>query len=209
MKKYKFSFGASYELSEAPDIVDAYALNGVLVDDQPAKGKLVGYVHMEDGSCVECYTQFNKKVLIIPIVVFVLAILGLLGYILFFKGQNIAVGDAVLRINTGSNTIVFNGIPSYSDGSVDLRFANGKETATISISGDGIKCTPVTLGPGEELYDLPLEIVSDSDVIVATLTCSTDTSEADYEIIIEVPENMDDYTEGISGYFDGEVIIDE
>lgn len=209
MKKYKFSFGSVYELSDEPAVADTYALNGSLIDTPPRKAKLVGYAHLEDGSCVECYKKTSPLIFIVPMAIVLTILVGVILYILFGKGQNIAIGDAVLKINSGNSTIVFNGIPSYSDGAVDLRFVNGNEPMTITIEGDGIECTPVTLEPKQELYDFPLQITSDADIVVATLKCTTDTSEASYEIILEVPENMNDYTEGISGYFNGEVIINE
>lgn len=209
MKQYKFSFGSICELSNEPAVADSYALNGNLIDSPPRRAKLVGYAYLEDGSCVECYKKTNPVIFIAPIVIVLLAIIGIILYILFGKGQNVAIGDAILKINKGNSTIVFNGIPSYSNGSIDLRFVNGKEPMTITIEGDGIESTPVTLEPQQELYDFPLTIISEDDIIVATLKCTTDTSESSYEIILEVPENMNDYTEGISGYFNGEVIINE
>lgn len=209
MKKYKFSFGSTCELSDEPAIADSYALNGNLIDSPPHKAKLLGYAYLEDGSCVECYKKSNPLPFIVPLCIVLVALVGIVLYILFGKGQNIAIGEAILKINSGDSTIVFNGIPSYSNGSIDLRFVNGNEPMTVTIEGEGIECSPITLTPQQELYDFPLTIVSDDDVIVATLKCTTDTSEASYEIILEVPENMNDYTDGISGYFNGEVIIDE
>ena len=83
MKEYKI-YGESYPLKATTrHPVDSYARGGELVDDPP-KGKILGYVEMDDGSIIECHKKTNFVPLLISLIVLVLVIVAILVYLLFF-----------------------------------------------------------------------------------------------------------------------------
>lgn len=209
MKTYKID-GEPYELlgavSEAPD---AYSKRGKILDDPP-KGKRIGFVIMDDGSCIECYKSFNPLIIIIPLLIILLGVGGFLTYVFLFQDKDYTIpgSEVVIKEGTDQNIIKYNGFTSAEDGKLDLNFQNGSEECTITITGEGIEDVEYVAAPYSTTEFIPITVDTDEGLIVATMTLTTATSTVTNEIAIEVPENYtpDSNTGSLDGYWEGEYI---
>ncbi len=211
MKNFKI-YNQKYPLTpKAPDRIDCFAVQGEVVYDEPEEGKFVGYTVLEDGSNVACYHVSNRVPLLIVSIVLTLCLCVFLGYLLYAQEMNVAVGDTILKIRQSNDVVVFNGMPSIDPetSTVNLQFVNGDVEATVTLSGEGITSEPVTLEPGETLFDYPVSVDTEQSVVEALLTIETASDKATYEILVEIPENMNYGAEGYNGYFANEVILHE
>lgn len=210
MKTYKI-YSAVYPLDETTSVApDAYAIKGELVDDPP-KGKKVGYVTMRDGSIIECYTKFNPLVVIIPLAIIAIAAASLFVYFYFFQPKDVVVGEDdsfIIKQGTDNNVVTYNGFMALRNGSLSVDFTNGDYPCTISVSGNSIDCDPVTVQPGEHVDSIPATYNTESGVVNATLTITTDTSTTDENVVIEIPDNNTEDSDdtGLEGYWKGEYI---
>lgn len=210
MSKYFKIYGTNYELSQSTDAPpDAFAFKNQVFDDPPVKAKSVGFVTMEDGSTVQCFTKFNPLLVIIPTTLVVTSALAGAVYLMYLQPKDVNVSDGLI-VTTGDDrdVISYNGFMSIKDNTVDLDFTNGTEPAVITITGDGITCEPVNVEADSTITDLPITYDTDEALINATLTIKTATSTSVNQVVIEVPENMtpSSPTDGLDGYWKGEAV---
>ncbi len=209
MKNYKID-GDSYELldrvKEAPD---AYSKRGKLLDDPP-KGKCIGYVIMEDGSCIKCFKSFNPLIIIIPLLILLLGAGAFLLYVFVLQPKDFVIPGSEVTLKEGEDqTIIrYNGFTSVTDGNLDLNFQNGAEECTITITGDGIEDVEYVCAPNTTTEFIPVTVNTDKGLIIATMTLTTATSTTTQEIAIEVPENYTPNSNdgSLDGYWKGEYI---
>jgi len=214
MKQKMFKiYGIEYPITqESPEHLDGFAINNDVVYEEPKQGKFIGYVCMEDGSYVACYHSFNKTPVLIVIAIVLAMVVGFLVYLLLGQPKSVAIGDTFLKVSQGKDIIVFNGLPSvnYDAKSVDLRFVNGETEATVFIEAEGIEADPITVPPEGTLSEYPINAITATDgVIDARLTVTTATDEQTYNILLEIPANMNGPVGGYEGYFENEVIMHE
>lgn len=211
MKTFQL-FGTKYELSPtSSEPPEAYGFRNSIVDDQP-KGKRVGYVTMEDGSVIECYTKFNPLIIIIPILVIVLCAGAVGAYLWFGQPKDVVGPDGEpLKEGEDNNVVMYNGFTSIKDGQLNIDFTNGSQQATIHIEGDGISVEDVVVEPDQYIASVPATFTSEEGIVQATMTVSTDTSSNELELVVEIPENNlpDSYPEGMDSYWKGEFIYGE
>ena len=205
-------YGEKYIVdSEPADAIDCYFYKGELVDEAPGNAKLLGYVTMEDGSVVECYKPKSKLLAILLILLLIASVGYGVYYYLFLYEPDVAIGGTMLETNVNKDVITFNGIMSKSNDTVNLEFVNGKYPATVEIVGEGVTCEPISLEPNQQLLDIPVFIDTTENVVEVAVKVSSEGDTAEFNAIIEVPENNNSYTtsEGLSGYFEREVIFSE
>lgn len=202
-------YGTAYPLEQTTDSPpDAFGFKNEVVDDQPTKAKLAGYVTMEDGSVVECYTKFNPLVIVIPILVAALVAGGGCVYLLKGQPKDVNVGDVLVQTGDDNNVVQYNGFMSLQNGTVDVDFTNGEQEATITLTADGIECETVTVAPNEYVEEIPVTFTTDEGLVQATLTITTSTSTASQQVVIEIPENntANSPNSGLDGYWKGEAV---
>lgn len=211
MKTYKI-YDAVYPLDETSSVVpDAYAIKGELVDDPP-KGRKVGYVTMRDGSTIECYTRFNKMIVVIPIVIAVLAAACVFIYLYFLQPKDVVVGTGddsfILKKGSDNNVVTYNGFMALRNNSISVDFTNGDYACTIQVVGDGINSNPVTVQPNEYVASVPATFTTTSGVVNANIVITTDTSTSTEQVVVEIPDNNteDSVDTGLEGYWKGEYI---
>ncbi len=187
---------------------DGWALNGKLCDSPPVKGEFIGYVTMDEGSVISCWKYTSKLPIILAVVLALALLSAVTAFVLLSQKKDIAVGGTVLRQSMDDTIIVYNGLMTYSNGSVDLLFQNGDYQTTVTLSGDGIETTQATLEPGTSMATMPVQINTEKDVIEAVLKFETETSLASYPVLIEVEANMNG-TAGVASYFEKEGIVYE
>lgn len=212
MKTYKI-YGTSYELVDAPDEpCDSYAVKGELVDDPPEKGKLVGYVEMEDGSFVECYKGKSKLPLILSILLILAIAGGVTYYFLFlYKPQPVAIGGTMLQTEVEKNIITFNGIMSANNEQLDVRFVNGDYAATIEVTGEGIETGAIDVEPNTSVTYIPVTVKTDENAVEVQVNIKSNGVTSSFNAIVEIPDNQNEYddAEGLNGYFSKELILEE
>lgn len=211
MKQYKI-YGTPYELEDSTDEgIDSYAVSGELVDDEP-KGKLLGYVEMEDGSIVACY---KKKSLVIPMLLILSALAGVVIIVYFLVlpmlEKDVAIGGTMLKTDVGTNVVTFNGIMRASAGQVDVRFVNGNEPATIQVTGEGVTTETIYVEPGDSLEYVPVTVNTEESVVEVTVNINSNGTLSTFSALVEIPDNNTDYdpTEGLNSYFEKEMVVDE
>lgn len=207
MKTFKI-YGVNYPLEESSsEPCDCYGFRNQLVDDVPG-GKLVGYVRMEDGSVVECYKKFNILTILIPIIIALLAIAGIVVFLLFFQPKDVKLPGNIVKVGDDKNVVTYNGYMGIADGSLSIKFTNGNYPCTVQVKGEGFESKPVSLQPGEYLESVPAQFVTEDGVIEATIVIQTDTSTQEFPVIVEIPDNLNDNdsVEGLEGYFEKEEI---
>ena len=169
-------------------------------------------MYLEDGSCVACYHTFSVVPMLIAMVLVLILGLGFVLYLIFGQPKSVAIGDTFLKVSQGKDIVVFNGLPSldYEANEINLRFVNGEMEATILIEADGIEADPVVVPAGGTLAEYPINSVTAVDgVIDAKLKITTETDEQVYNILLEIPYNMNGPVDGYDGYFENEVILNE
>lgn len=207
-KSFKI-YGTKYPLettASAPP--DAYGFKNEIVDDQPRKGKKVGYVTYEDGSLIECYTKFNPLIVVLPVIALLLVAGGVTFYLLKLQPKDVNVGDVIVKTGTDNNVVTYNGFMSLNSGEVDIDFTNGDEEAKIQLKGNGIKCEPVTIAPNESLTSLPVTYDTEEGLVNATLIIQTATSSSEQQVVVEIPDNNTGSSpdSGMDGYWKGEAV---
>ena len=206
MKMYKI-YGDAYELeSTSSSAPDAFSVKGNLQDEIP-KGKLIGYVTMNDGSVVACYKKFN---IIVPITILLLLIFigaGVYYYLTNVNKQVITIGDIKISGATENDIIQYNGFMALRDNKINVNFTNGDYPCTIQIKGDGISCDPYNCEPGEYVESIPATYSADSGVVYAEIIITTETSTQTNAVTVEIPENNTaNSPDGLDGYWKGEYI---
>lgn len=208
MKAYKI-YGEPYPLQpNTSEPADSYAIRGKLVDEQP-KGKVIGYVQMEDGSIVECYKK--SRALLIILIVVLLALLvggGILVYLLFVQKKDVAILGNIVKVGSDNNVVTYNGVPSVVDGKVSIQFTNGDYPAAIQVVGEGVQSDVVQLEPAQFINDIPCKFTTEEGVVEALVRIKTETSTQEFPIVIEIPENFNsnDIYPGQEGFWSGEQI---
>ncbi len=210
MKTFKI-YNTPYELEPTSSKVpDAYGFRNMLVDDRP-KGKLVGYVEMEDGSTIECYKKFNPLLVVIPIAVLLLIAVVILVYLIFLQPKDVKLGSGNLFVKQGADNevISYNGFMQLTEDAVHIGFQNGDLPATVSVYGEGIAVNPVSVEPNEYVAQIPATFTTDQGVVQAKIKITTETSEAEYDVVVEIPDNdTDNSTESpLEGYWKGEQVF--
>lgn len=207
MKAFKI-YGTKYPLEQTTSApADCYGYKGELVDDLP-KGKMVGYVAMEDESIIECYKKFNPLVIILPILlVLVLAGLGLV-YLLYFQPKDVVLSSTFIKLGVDNNVVTYNGYIPCQDNLLYVDFQNGAYPATISVQGDGIEAASYSIEPDIYVETIPATFTTDEGVVEATLTIKTETSTATFPVVVEIPDNLNDNDkfEGPVNSWQGETI---
>lgn len=190
MKKFKI-YNTSYELqpvsSSAPD---AYAFRNELHDEVP-NGKKVGYVVMQDGSVIECYTKLNPAVLVIPLCVCVLSLFLIVGYYVYFQDKDAQIVGVPVKIGTDKNVVSYNGFMSLREDSITVNFQNGDYPAKITVVADGVECKEYELEPGEYVASIPATFTTEEGNVPAKIKITTETSTIEQDVIIEIPSNID------------------
>lgn len=208
MSSYKI-YGTKYPLCKTcSTIPDAYAINGTLVDIQPA-GKKVGYVTMDDGSNIECYSKFNPLFVIVPTIVLFLVCAIVVGYLYFFQEKDSNIAGIPIKTGDDYNIVSYNGFMSKEDDSIIVNFQNGDYVSYITIKGEGIESETIRVEPNEYISKIPAKFSSSESVVQATIHIETDTSKIEEEVVVEIPENLE--TDSVpdderDGYWKGEYI---
>lgn len=211
MHKVKL-YGESYDLeNESDSPVDMYYYKGELVDDEPEKGRYIGNITLDDGTLVGCYKARSKLPVILIILVTILGVAGGLLYYFLFYHPDVAIGGTMLEVDVDKNVITFNGIPALQGDTVDIRFVNGELPATVEIVGEGVTSEVLQLEPYEAVVDMPVSVSTQDNVVEATVRVTSGTAVSEFPIILEIPDNNNDYStmDGVNGYFDKELIINE
>ena len=207
MKTFKI-YNVAYPLAESTsEPYDCYGYKNQLVDDLP-KGKMVGYVRMEDGSVVECYKKFNMAIILIPMLLAILTLIGIVIYLFYFQPKDVKLPGNIVKVGEDVNIVTYNGYMAVHDGNLSIKFTNGDYPCTVQVVGEGLESKPTNLGPGEYLETVPAQFVTEDGVIEATIVITTETSKQEFPVIVEVPDNLNgnDSLQGLEGYFEGEEI---
>lgn len=210
MKTYKL-YGEKHVLCATPsgELV-GYAINGDVVDERPTS-KFLGYINLDDGTSVECYKGFPNLIPALIAVICLIIVTLIAIAVVLITWPDPAIGGTILQTKQANNVVTFNGIPSLDTdtGTMDLRFNNGEEVAQIMVYGEDIECDPIVLQPRESIYDFPVKTTTTESVVEARLKIKTGSTEKEYSILIEIPNNMNGDTTGVGGFFDNEVIVHE
>lgn len=207
MKTFKI-YGVDYKLSETTNTpCDSYGFRNQLQDELP-KGKLVGYVRMEDGSVIECYKKFNMAIILVPLLLLVLAGGCFVGYLYYFQPKDFALPGDIVKTGEDNNIVSYNGYMAVHNGNLTIQFTNGDYPCTVQVKGEGLESKPINLQPGEYLDVAPAQFNTEYGVIEATIVITTETSKQEFPVVVEVPDNLNpnDNIEGLEGYFKGEDI---
>lgn len=208
MRRFKI-YGTSYEIDDSlmGHVPDAYGYKDDLVYEEPP-GKCVGFVQMEDGSVISCYKTFNPLVIIIPVAITFVIIIALLVYLIFLQPKDVVINGAPVKIGDDVNSVSYNGFMALRDGNITVDFQNGNQACTIQIIGDGIDSEVVNVDAGVYVATVPATFITDAGVINGKIVITTDTSQTENEVVIEIPENnTPNSTEAsMEGYWDGEYI---
>ena len=207
MKTFKI-YGIDYPLEETTSVpCDSYGFKNQLTDDLP-RGKMVGYVHMEDGSVIECYKKFNIMIILLPILLVLLVGAVIFCYLWFFQPKDVELPGDIVKVGTDNNIVKYNGYMAVKDGSLSIKFTNGDYPCTVQVVGEGLESKPTTLEPGQYLESVPAQFTTEYGVIEANIIITTDTSKQEFPVVVEVPDNLNgnDNREGLEGYFEGEEI---
>lgn len=207
MRTFKI-YGENYPLANSTDQVpDAYGFRNEILDDKP-KGKLVGYVTMQDGSIIECYTALNPIVVVAPIAGLVVIVGAIYAFIMIGQPKDVKLNDTVVKQGTDKNVVSYNGFMAIHDGQLSVNFKNGDQVATVAVVGDGISCEPFTVQPGEVVTYIPATFKTDKGLIPSKITITTNTSAEEQEVMVEIPENntANSPQEGLEGYWKGEYV---
>lgn len=209
MKTFKI-YDEVFDLMESTDQApDAYGFRGKLLEDKP-KGKVIGYVLMRDGSLIECYKRFNILVVLVSVLLIALVVAAVLGYFVFMQPKDVESPIGGFKIKTGddNNVVSYNGFMALRDGAISVNFQNGDYQATIQVIGEGIDSDPITIEPGGFVESVPATYDTDDGVVNAKIVITTDTSDIEQEVVVEIPENNtpDSPDSGLEGYWKGEAI---
>lgn len=207
MKKYKI-YGEAYPVqASSSKPADAFAYGGELVDEVP-KGKVLGYVEMEDGSIIEVHNKTNLKPLLIIIILAVLIAIGALVYLLFFQDKDVKLAGTIIKQGVDNDVVHYDGFMTLNDNGLRVSFDNGDLPAQIIVQGDGVKSQQISVEPGTFIDYIPCEFTTEEGVVEATLTIMTATSKQTFNVVVEIPanNNANDTNEGFTGLFDGEAI---
>ena len=210
MKKFKI-YNTSYPLKEATtEVPDAFAINNELIDDPPNKGKKVGYVVMEDGSVIECYTGFNPVVVVVPLVFILVVATGVFVYFYVLGKQLPKIPSLPVSktdVTDGEMVVSYNGFMAIRDGALSVNYQNGAEEAVITVEADGVEVDPVTVEPNGSVDSIPATYKTKEGVLPGTLTIKTPTTSTNQDIVIEIPDNNTaNSPEGLEGYWKGEYV---
>lgn len=207
MKEYKI-YGESYPLKATTrHPVDSYARGGELVDEPP-KGKILGYVEMDDGSIIECHKKTNFVPLLIFLIVLILAVAGVLVYLLFFQPKDVKLAGTIIKHGTDKDIVKYDGFMTLDDSGLRVSFQNGEIPAQIIVQGDGVQSQQVSVEPGQFIDYIPCKFTTKNGVVEAQISIMTETSKQDYNVVVEIPANNNgnDTQDGLTGLFDGEVV---
>lgn len=208
MRNFKI-YGTNYPVEETTsEVPDSFGFKGNLCDDKP-KGKKVGYVKMEDGSIIECYSKFNPLRIIVPVIVLVLLLVSAIIYFKFFQEKDVKLSNGiVVKQGTDHNVVSYNGFMAISDNTLSVDFKNGNEDCTIQVIGTGIQCDAVSVKAGEYVASIPATFTSNDGLVQGKIVIKTNTSETDQAVTIEIPKNntKDSSTESLDGYWKGECV---
>lgn len=207
MDTYKI-YGEDYPIKPTTKHpVDCYAVKGELVDDPP-KGKVLGYVEMDDGSIVECYKKRSLLPFIIILIVAALLLIVAGVYIFFFQPKDFAISGTLIKIGDDNNVVTYDGFMTVVDDNLRVAFTNGDYPAQIVVQGEGIETQKVSVEPGEFVEYIPCTFTTTDGVVEGTITVLTETSTQSFPIVIEVPANNNgfDTEEGLTGLFEGEAV---
>ena len=166
-----------------------YWHDGTLTDE-PLNREPDGYVRMTDGNIVGVY---NKKNLIIPIILGVVIIAGGVGAYTWYSNTSrpqALEGTLVKVAQPGNNEINFNTFLQCDGSNADVRFVNGDTAVRISVVGDGIQSKPTVVQPHETLSLLPMRYDTQEAAIEAQLVVEQDGGKYTYPIIVEIPQNL-------------------
>lgn len=207
MKTFKI-YGEAYPLSPTTrEPADGYAAKNELRDEQP-KGRIVGYVTMEDGSIIECYKKFPIALILIPLILIIIAGIGVAVYFYFGQPKDVEVFNTLIKIGDDNNVVTYSGFPSVREGALKIEFTNGDYPATILVEGEGIETHETSVEPGAYVESIPCQFTTEEGLVEATITIKTETSTQSFPILVELPDNLNgnDYNEGLEGYWFGEQI---
>ena len=207
MKTFKI-YGEKYVLKEhTKEPCITYAFRNQLTDDKP-KGKVVGYVVMDDGSVVECYKKFNPLVIIIPLLLIFLGAGGFFAYLFFMQPKDIEILGNRIQLQEDNLVVTYNGFPSVRSNEISVQFQNGSYPAKIKVEGEGIETTVINVEPDAYVDTIPCKFTTTNGVVEAKFTIVTETSEQSFPIVVEIPDNLNpnETESGLEGFWKGETI---
>lgn len=207
MKTFKI-YGEKYKLKDhTKEPCITYAFKNQLTDDKP-KGKMVGYVVMEDGSVVECYKRFNIWIILIPLLLLILGAGALFAYLFYFQPKDIVILGNRIQLQEDNLIVTYNGFPSVRSNEISVQFQNGSYPAKIKVEGEGIETSVINVEPDAFVNTIPCKFTTEEGVVEATFTIVTETSEQSFPIVVEIPENLNanDAESGLEGFWKGETV---
>lgn len=207
MKTFKI-YGTKYPLHPTTSKpYESFAYKNALTDDLP-KGRVVGYVTMEDGSVIECYKRFNIWIILIPIILLLLAVAGFACYLYFFQPKDIVVFGNRIQIEEDNLIVTYNGFPSVKDNKLSIQYQNGSYPASIIVEGEGIETHTTNVAPDMFVESIPCKFTTTEGVVEATIKITTATSEQVFPIVVEIPDNLNinESESGLEGYWKGEAV---
>lgn len=207
MKTYKL-YGDTYELDDTPQSQpDGYALKGELLDERPAKGKLLGYIAMDDGSVIECYKAFNPVPIVLVIILLVAIVAGVIVYFMLQPKDVVTDSGTTVKQGMDNNVVSYNGFMALRDDALQIDFQNGDYAADITISGEGVEAATYHIEPNQFVATIPATCTTDAGVVNAKVTITTATSTSTFDVVIEIPaNNTPDSPTGLEGNWKGEHI---
>lgn len=206
--KYYKIYGEQYELMPmSSEPTDVWAKKGKLFDDPP-RGKVVGYVTMDDGSVVECHAASKLWIVIAAVLLLLLGVGGFVAYLFFGQPKDVALLGDIVKIGSDNNVVMYNGVPAIRDDKLSIQFTNGDYPATILVEGEGIETHETHVEPSEFVDSVPCKFTTEDGLVEATITIKTETSTQTFPIVVEIPANMNanDVNGGLEGYWSGEQI---
>lgn len=209
MKTFKL-YGTKYPMNSTTGRpADAFGYKNEILDDPPDKGKLVGYVTMEDGSIIECWQKFNVLFIILPLLIILCGLAGFVYWLFFIQKKDVKFMGDIVEVSHDTNVVTYSGFPSARNGELRIQFQNGEVPAKIIVSGDGISTTVTDVEAGAFVDSIPVTVDSSEALIEAQISVKTASSEQSFPIVVEVPENLNgnDSLEGMEGFWFGEQII--
>jgi len=169
---------------------DLYWYDNNLTEVPLPNQKPSGYVKMVDNAIVAVYSKKPVFAIIGAVIAVAVLICGIFTVKTFFLRKVNSEGTMIKVDTLNNNTVAFNAIAACNGKDIDIRFTNGNAASTISIAGEGIVTSNVTVEPGESLTTIPVKVTTGADTVEATLTINTAGSMYTYPIIIECLQNM-------------------
>ena len=198
--------------SETDEPADMFGYNNDLMEDKPKGAVKVGYVTMDDGTVVECYSKKKGNGALIAILLLITIVgAGVIIYFAFFyKGKDNPLGT-IVSVPVNQNIVHYNGYMRAQNGQLEVDFTNGEQESIFKVTGDGIETQVISVGANEHLDTIPIKVTSTDGAIEAKLHIKSGQTTVEYPVVIENSDalNSNDILDVDAGYWDKEEVFYE